>query len=62
MKRNGSYTPKEKFLYGFKVNEKEIDEMDLIREDVDYISGGCLDEFEDELIDDIAAMVDEESV
>lgn len=58
MRPKSSYTPKERFLYG---NNKEIDMIDI--EDMDYeiecIAGGCIEELEDELIDEIAAMVDE---
>lgn len=61
MRRKGSYTPKEKFLYGFKVTQKEIEmiDIDTVDYEVECISGGCLEEIEDELIDEIKALVDE---
>lgn len=62
MRRKGSYTPKERFLYGYRITQKELEMIDLDMDvdcEIECIAGGCGDEMDDELIDEIAAMVDE---
>lgn len=62
MRRKGSYTPKEKFLYGYKITQKEIEMIDLdmdVNCEIECIAGGCVEELEPELVEDLKALVDE---
>lgn len=64
MRRKGSYSPKERFLYGFRITQKEIEMIDIDTLDceIECIAGGCDDEVGDEDISELRALVDEEAL